>query len=455
MLRHTSSVIVLFFCCFTVLAQEQAFSNAEQKIAPLNIKWTFWVLIVLSFAFITFVSVYFNNRQKRQLDKRNNQLKEALKEAKKSNELKNQFIRKISHEIRTPMNGVLGYAELLRKQDVSKEEQQEYVNTIIDSGKELVGVIENILEISSLQTEKNESQLKETNVIEAFEEVISLFKERAAKKNIDLIFKKANSNEIYLVLMDKSKFMRIITNILDNAVKFTEKGSVELDYKISNNNLNISIRDTGVGIEEDKKEEIFNAFSSVENVNSETLNGGIGLGLTIAKENASIINGNISFESKINQGTTFFVSLPIKKVEKRTVEEKENPLNQNRKYKILVAEDEEINFMLVNSILSRSVAYDFSIMRAMNGKEAVEICKKTDDINLVLMDIRMPIMDGYEATRIIKEMRPSLPIIAHTAYSADSDIQKALTVGCSTVLTKPVNLNEFNKVIDDHISMVQ
>lgn len=454
MLRHAFSVIVLFFCCFTVLAQEQAFSNAEQEIAPLNIKLTFWVLLVLSFAVITFVSVYFNNRQKRQLDKRNNQLKEALKEAKKSNELKNQFIRKISHEIRTPMNGVLGYAELLRKQDVSKEEQQEYVDTIIDSGKELVGVIENILEISSLQTEKNESQLKETNVIEAFEEVISLFKERATKKNIDLIFKKANSNEIYLVLMDKSKFMRIITNILDNAVKFTEKGSVELDYKISNNNLNISIRDTGVGIEEDKKEEIFNAFSSVENVNSETLNGGIGLGLTIAKENASIIKGNISFESKINQGTTFFVSLPIKKVKKRTVEEKGNSLNQNRKYKILVAEDEEINFMLVNSILSRSVAYDFSITRAMNGKEAVEICKKTDDINLVLMDIRMPIMDGYEATRIIKEMRPSLPIIAHTAYSADSDIQKALTVGCSTVLTKPVNLNEFNKVIDDHISMV-
>ena len=454
MLRRFSLVLLLFCWCFTLYAQQQTPMNAQEDVVPLYSKLIFWMPVIISFAFILFVSAYFNNRQKVQLDKRTKQLQEALKDARKNNQLKNQFIRKISHEIRTPMNGVLGYAELLRKQDASKEEQQEFVDTIIDSGKELVGVIENILEISSLQTENNTSQLKETNIIETFEEVISLFKERAAKKNIDLIFKKANSSEIYLVLIDKVKFTRIITNILDNSVKFTEKGSVELDYKISNNNLNISIRDTGVGIHEDKKEDIFNAFSSTEKINSETLNDGLGLGLTIAKENASIIKGNISFESEIDQGTTFFVSLPIKKMKKRTIDVNEKSKQNNRTYKILVAEDEEINFMLVNSILSRSIAYDFSITRAMNGKEAVEICKKTDDINLVLMDIRMPIMDGYEATRIIKEMRPSLPIIAHTAYSADHDVQKALTVGCSTVLTKPVNLNEFNKVIGDHINKI-
>lgn len=425
-----------------------------QETIPLYNKLIFWLPVIISFVFIIFVSVYFNSRQKKQLDEQTKQLQDALKDAKKNNQLKNQFIRKISHEIRTPMNGVLGYAELLRKQNLSKEEQQEFVDTIIDSGKELVGVIENILEISSLQTENKKNHLKETNIIEVFEEVISLFKERAAKKNIDLIFKKANSAEIYLVVIDKVKFIRIITNILDNSVKFTEKGSIELDYKISNNNLNISIRDTGVGIQEDKKEDIFNAFSSTEKINSETLNDGLGLGLTIAKENASIIKGNISFESNTDKGTTFFVSLPVKKMRLHKVHIKEKPEQKNKTYKVLVAEDEEINFMLVNSILSRSTTYDFSITRAMNGKEAVEICKKMEDINLVLMDIRMPIMDGYEATRIIKGMRPSLPIIAHTAYSADRDIQKALTVGCSTVLTKPVNLSEFNKVIGDHISMI-
>lgn len=451
--KQTFLVLLLFCCRYTLFAQPIIIFPIQET-APIYAKPIFWVPVILSLSFIIFVSVYFNNRQKRQLDKRTKQLEDALLDARKSNRLKNQFIRNISHEIRTPMNGVLGYAELLRKEDASKDEQQEYVDTIIDSGKELIGVIENILEISNLQVGNNESELKETNIIEVLEKVISLFKERAAKKGIELIFKKANSAEIYLVLIDKIKFTRIVTNILDNAVKFTEKGFVELDYKIANNNLNISIRDTGVGIQDEKKDVIFNAFSSVNEVNKETLNGGLGLGLTIAQKNASLIEGNISFESELNKGTTFFVSLPFKKMRKTKVGVNEEIDKSNRTYKVLVAEDEEINFMLVNSILSRSRTYDFSITRAMNGKEAVDICEKEEGINLVLMDIRMPIMDGYEATRIIKKMRPSLPIIAHTAYSADRDVQKALTVGCSTVLTKPVDLNEFNKVIGEHIKKI-
>jgi len=423
------------------------------KRKPLYLKLSFLIPVIGSLITIIGVGFLFNKRLNTIILRRTEELEIALKNSRLSNKLKNQFIRNISHEIRTPMNGVLGYSELLSKQEISKEEQKEYALTIIDSGKELVSVIENILEISSLQTGDNSCDLKETNITEVFENIISVYRNCALKKGIKLIFKKLNAFETDIILVDKEKLEKIIKSILDNAIKFTEKGKVELDYSINADILNITINDTGVGIQEEKKGIIFEAFSFSEKVTVEKLNGGLGLGLTIAKKNATIIKGDITFESKEGKGSTFFINLPIKKIKKGfNVKRIKTVKPKNKTYKILIAEDEEINFMLVNSILLKSKIFNFEIIRAMNGREAVSICKNNKDISLILMDIRMPIMNGYQATKIIKKMQPNIPIIAHTAYSTDKDLKEAYAVGCSNVITKPVNLDEFNKVIEDSIS---
>ena len=430
------------------------FSNwVQKKYFPFYYKLNFWLFLSTFIGTILLTSFYFNWLFKKKVKQKTTDLEIALVKAEKSSSIKTNFIQNISHEIRTPMNGILGYSELLKKEKVTPVEQSSYINTIIDSGKDLVHIIDNMLEISDLDTEQNIVKNELTNVDAVFENITALFKPKAAKKNIELLFKNENKDN-ELVLIDKLRLTKILKNIISNGVKFTTKGFVVITYEKKNDYLEIHVTDTGSGIKKKEQATIFDGFLQLEKEIANRI-GGIGLGLTVAKRNALILGGEISFISEEKKGSTFFIKLPYKKPISDTIESDNIPIIPEKEkniYQVLIAEDEELNFMLVNSILSRFEPYNFLITRAENGQEAVNIFKENEHIDLVLMDIRMPVMDGYEATGIIKKIRPEIPVIAHTAYSSDKDVQNALIAGCDTVLCKPINLKEFKETILTYIN---
>ena len=420
----------------------------QKKYFPFYHKLDFWLITISALGSILLASMFFNWLLKKKVTEKTKSLKDALKDAKKGNQIKTNFIQNISHEIRTPMNGILGYSELLKKEKISKPEQNLYIKTIINSGKDLVQIIDNMLELSDLETNNNTSQKELINIFNLFETTITTFKPKAKKKKIELIFDEKNINKEQNILIDKFRLNKILKNIIDNAIKYTHKGFVMISYKTENSKIKIIITDTGIGIKENNKESIFDSFNKLETNVIQKISG-LGLGLSVAKRNAIILGGEISFVSEEGKGSIFTIILPFQTNVNKPSLNYITPVTSkpNKIYNILIAEDEQINYMLVNSILSRFKPYDFSITRVENGKEAVEFCKENNNVDLILMDIRMPIMDGYEATLLIKQIRPELPIIAHTAYSSDKDIQNAIESGCDTVISKPINLKEFQKTI--------
>jgi len=419
----------------------------QKKYFPFYYKLDFWLFTITFFGSILLASIFFNWLLKKKVAEKTKNLNVALNKAKKRSEIKTNFIQNISHEIRTPMNGILGYSELLKKESITEPEQNLYVKTIINSGKDLVQIIDNILELSDLETNSTTVHKEFINLSDFFETIITSFKSKTQRKKIKLILDKEYINKEQTISIDKFRLSKILKNIIDNAIKYTHKGFVMISYKVEYSKLKVIVTDTGIGIKEDNKKLIFNSFGKLEKQNDNEL-GGIGLGLSVAKRNAVILGGTISFVSEEKKGSIFTITLPFEKSTNRPNKNFIPISNSSKKtYNILIAEDEHINFMLVNSILSRFKPYDFSITRVENGREAVDFCLENNNIDLVLMDIRMPIMDGHEATSLIKQIKPNLPVIAHTAYSSDKDIQSAIESGCDTVICKPINLKEFKKTI--------
>ncbi|WP_051477689.1 hybrid sensor histidine kinase/response regulator [Aquimarina pacifica] len=425
-----------------------------KKNQPIYYKPNFWFSVLTFLGAFMIIIMIFNWRLKKKVKKRTIELELALEETRKSNNVKNKFLQNISHEIRTPMNGILGYSELLRKKNITQKEHTEFVDTIIHSGKKLVHIVDNILEISNLQTKPNSLKNESTSLTKIFETTINLYKSEASKKGIDIVLE-TPKEIVDTLIVDRSRLIKVLNNLISNAVKYTHQGSVNISYLTYQNTLEIKVKDTGIGIESRVQDLIFESFSNIENESSQNLNDGLGIGLSIVKENIRIMNGEISFISEKNKGTTFSISLPFSAIDvNQMTSQIQLEEIKNRTYKILVAEDEEINFLLVNSILTHYEAYNFIIIRAENGQEAVTLCYQNNDISIILMDIRMPIMDGYEATRIIKNLKPYVPVIVHTAYSTDKDIKNAYDAGCDAVISKPINLNEFKKVIDTYMSKI-
>jgi CheY-like chemotaxis protein/nitrogen-specific signal transduction histidine kinase len=375
------------------------------------------------------------------IKQRTRQLQIAKEKAEESDRLKTNFIQNISHEIRTPMNSIIGFSELLLKENLSLEEQKEYAKIIASNSKELIVCIDNILEIAKLQTEKITIKPEEIDLDALFESIEKKYSQKTKEKNLTFIVESKLNKNADLVLIDKSKLFKILLNLIDNAVKFTNTGSIIIQYDIIDKEIIISIKDTGIGIKKKDQEIIFNVFTQSEKEISKNY-GGLGLGLSIAKKNADLLGGKISVETLENQGSTFTLTLPfIPAIKTNQNSSEKKPINTQKpeKHIILIAEDGDVNFMFLKTILTKMSGFNFVIHRAENGKKAVEICKKNSQIELVLMDIKMPIMDGYEATKKIKKLRPQLPIIAQTAYSTEEDIQKAIAAGCDDFISKPID----------------
>jgi signal transduction histidine kinase len=381
----------------------------------------------------------------------NEELKIAKEKAEESDRLKSAFLANMSHEIRTPMNAIAGFAELLRQRGLDYDTIDQYVEIINSNGQQLISIIDDIIDISRIEADEINISPARTNINKILQELTVVFRTVANNKDIDFFLFCGLEDEKAYSETDEIRLKQVFSNIISNAIKFTHKGSVTIGYTFNNNIFEFYVRDTGIGISPEHFEMIFERFRQVESGLSRKF-GGTGLGLTISKVLIKLLGGKIWLTSEFDKGSTFYFTLPYikSKQTKATEAEKDKVVVPHWPDKtILVAEDEEFNYFLIQEILSQT---NVRVLRAKNGIEAVESCKKYPEINLVLMDIKMPEMNGYEATKIIKSFKPHLPIIAQTAYAMTEDRSKALSAGCDSYLSKPIQKERLLSVIRDQFS---
>lgn len=389
----------------------------------------------------------------------NNQQNEALIKAKNKAEegdrLKMAFLTNLSHEIRTPMNAVLGFSDLLKDASLSKEERLEYIKIIGKSGKNLVLIIDDLIEMSKIDSAQIEPNYSPVNLQASLKEIYESVKITIEKsKQINLMLELPEVPVEKNVMLDVTKLKQIITNLLTNAIKFTDQGFVKFGYTVdtSNNKLVFTVEDSGHGIHKDDQSSIFNRFSKLDKKSSE-FKSGLGLGLAISKAYVEMMGGELSLKSELNKGSTFTFTLPLRYNKLSGNFAKKCPVDlivyDNKLIgSILVAEDDNINFLLVNKLITSK---NHKVIRAVNGVEAVEKCLNNSEIDMVLMDIKMPEMDGFEAMKKIKLMRPDLPVIAHTAFVNEEIKAQVKEAGFHGYIKKPLQkellFNMINEVL--------
>lgn len=388
-----------------------------------------------------------NERQLKQL---NADLMAAKIKAEESDRLKTAFLANMSHEIRTPMNGILGFLDLLREPDINEETRNEYISFMNLSGQRLLNTINDIIEISKIESGSIEVKMRELDLTKLFEYYHDFFNPQAKEKNLELIFKTQIENGAAIVLSDRPKIDSILTNLIRNAIKFTRKGYVEVGNYRKDNNLVIYVKDTGVGIHPSKQEAIFDRFIQADTQFSRDYEGS-GLGLSIVKAYVEALKGTITLTSVPNQGSTFTVEIPYITSFNATARNQPAVVpDKLPNITMLIAEDDEISYRYMQDILKNT---GIEIIRAINGGQAVDICKSSSDINIILMDIKMAVLDGYEATKIIRTFNPDIPIIAQTAYAFSEDRDKALSVGCTDYLSKPISKAKLLNIIEKYLDV--
>lgn len=382
---------------------------------------------------------------------KNEQLKIAKTKAEESDKLKSAFLMNLSHEVRTPMNAILGFTDLLRNSDISEQEKNECLNIIKESGNNLVEIIDDLVEMSKIDTNLIEPKLGVVNLEELVLNQFNTLKILNKNENVEFKLNKLSTSLNVNIETDSVKLKEIVSNLILNAFKFTNEGFVILDCNLDNQNINFSIKDSGIGIPDEFKESVFKRFSKIS-AKGISANEGLGLGLAISKAYVEMLGGTISFQSKVGVGTTFDFSIPLKIAEGVESEdisfEPKIPNDLGNQVIILVAEDDNINYLLIEKILK---GYDCTIIRAKNGLEAVEHCKSNNEIDLVLMDIRMPELDGYEAFTSIREFNKDIPIIAQTSYSFQEELDKINELGFNGFISKPIDKNNLYELIKGYL----
>lgn len=382
------------------------------------------------------------------IEERTVELIVAKEKAEENDRLKTAFMLNISHEIRTPMNGILGFIELLRN-PLPEKLQTEYLDIIDRCGRQLVEVITDIVEISRLETKQVTTKLTHCDNLSLANSINAIFR-NVFDQNTNVKFCISGFDKNFAFLTDIIKIKQILTNLINNAVKNTQNGSIELGCRIESENILFFVKDTGIGISKEYHEIIFDRFRQVDS-GLTRIQEGTGLGLSISKAYVELLGGKIWLESEPNIGSTFIFTIPYMPLDIEnipSINEMDDLTQVYQNAKILVVEDEDNNFILADIILTN---HKFKVLRAKNGEEAVNICKSNPDIDLVLMDIKMPVMNGYIATRKILEFRKGLPIIAQTAYAFPDDKLAAMECGCIDYIAKPLEKKALLKIVRDHL----
>lgn len=399
------------------------------------------------------IGVFEDINERKKAEEERNKLTQLLIQAKEkaeeSDRLKSAFLANISHEIRTPMNGILGFAELLKSPELTPDLQERYIQIIEQSGNRMLNIINDIIDISKIESGQMNINIGETNVNQLLKDLYVFFSPEAKKKGISLSLSVDEfDEEEFVILTDHTKLAQILSNLIKNAIKFTKQGSIKVGYEVEPSELTFYIEDTGVGIPSDQTDMVFERFRQGSFLLTRNYEGA-GLGLSISKAFVEMLGGRIWVTSELNKGSKFSFTLPYKVYQSH--EPNRQYYQQLRKdqmaINILIAEDDENNLMYLSAVLEEENA---RIYESTNGKEALEMVKKHPEIDLVLMDLKMPEIDGFEATRQIKKMRPTLPIVAQTAYAFAEDQEKAMSAGCDEYLSKPIKTHMLLEIVNKY-----
>jgi signal transduction histidine kinase/CheY-like chemotaxis protein len=387
----------------------------------------------------------FQNEEK---EKRAAELIIAKGKAEESDKLKTAFLQNMSHEIRTPLNGIIGFSALLNYDDVSREEIKEYSAIICQSGNRLIEIVNNVLDISKIETGQIVIERKAIVIDEVCSDLLTFFTPITKTKNIILNYQN-HGDKTKMIYSDDAKLHQILTNLINNAVKFTKSGSIDFGFETKGNFIQFFVKDTGIGIPVELHKKVFLRFIQVEQSMTKNYEGA-GLGLAISKGLVELLGGKIWLESEIDKGTTFYFTLPFEQVnvQPKTVDAINDNYVKKSQSKILIAEDDWTSYQYLSKMLSKS---GISIIRAENGEQAVEFTKQNPDIDLIIMDIRMPIMNGIEAAKLIKLLRPNLPIIAQTAYAFSEEKTNILSTGFDEYLSKPLQFFKLDEMIKKYL----
>ena len=375
----------------------------------------------------------------------------AKEKAEESDRLKTAFLSNMSHEIRTPLNGILGFAELLKEPTLTSDDKQDYLQTMQISGARMLNTINSIIDISKIESGQTMIDIKVTNINEKIEFIYKFFKPETEKKGLQFLFKNGLPANKAFIKTDNEKIYGVLANLIKNAIKFTYDGSIEFGYEKRKEYLEFYVKDTGIGVHKDQKEIIFERFRQ----GSDSINRGYegcGLGLSISKSYVEMLGGEIWVESDEMKGSKFCFTIPYDVVSEGEIIDAvttENKGAKLKKLKVLIVEDDEISYSLLAMTMQKNSK---ELLHSVTGAEAIEACRINPDLDLVLMDIRMPKMDGYEATREIRRFNKDVIIIAQTAYGFSCDRDKAIEAGCNDYIMKPIDKNLLFELIKKHFS---
>ncbi len=366
------------------------------------------------------------------------ELKRAKIKAEESDRLKSAFLTNMSHEIRTPMNGILGFSSLLKNANLSSEKKENYIKNIEKSGARMLNTVNDIIEMSKIEVGEVVISASSFDLHATIKDICDFFRPEANNKGLDIVNAVPHADSEFFINSDVSKVESIITNLIKNAIKYSDKGIISFGYVQDKGNLEFYCKDDGIGIPKNRLAAIFNRFEQAD-IEDRHVFQGSGLGLAITQAYVNMLGGRIWVESELDKGSTFYFTLPKVIVYHEEIEEIENFNKENimtyKKKNILIVDDDEISIAFLEILLE---PYAKELYTAANGKEAVEICR-SNEVDIVFMDMKMPIMNGYEATQKIREFAPDLPIIAQTAYALAGDREKAIEAGCTDYVSKPIN----------------
>lgn len=411
---------------------------------PIQIKWLIFFISIFSILALVFIFVL-----RRSVNVKTKELMAAKLKAEESDHLKTVFLQNISHEIRTPMNGILGFIDLLDNDELIETDRKKYLDIVKKSGNRLLYTINDVIEISKIESNQIILHMSHVHLEQFMSGLLRFFDNQAADKNLTLFLDNIPSDNSILIETDKSLLEKIFINLIKNAIKFTTTGSINFGYKIKEDMLNFYVNDTGCGIPENRQSAIYDRFVQSD-LDITRAHEGSGLGLAISRAYVEMMGGKIWVESEIDKGSTFYFTTPYKPVntaENKYAEKPETFDSLSKPLNILVAEDDEISFLYLENLLLHK---NIHIFRASDGLETLKKLDSIPDINILLLDIRMPGLSGIEVAQRVRKNNRSIPIIAQTAYAFTEERIKIQKAGFNDIISKPINKNELIKTILKH-----
>jgi len=382
----------------------------------------------------------------------------AAMEAEVANRNKTAFLANISHEIRSPLNGIIGFSELLADKNLTDAERERYLNIIQNNGNALISLLSDLIDISKLESGNLEISRHKFRPVKLLEDLKHQFESNSGGKygEVSVVFTANSAIKDIEIESDSNRLRQVLVNLITNAKKFTTKGRIEIGADFSGSEMLFWVKDTGIGIPYDKQAAVFERFRQVDTPDTRPMLG-FGLGLAISKALVELLGGHLWLESQPEVGSLFAFTIKTNKIND-TMET--NHLKETgssypydfREHTILIAEDIDFSFLYIEAVLRRT---GIKILWAQNGKEAVEHIKSNSSIDLVMMDMHMPIMNGYEASEIISGLRPELPIIAQTAFVLPEDVKKCYAAGCTGYLAKPIRKEQLLNTLAEYFEKME